>query len=156
LADGKLAGDEATPDQPTGERIGVGKGKRPITGADEALRHKRTRQVIETAMRQNGPPLVVVTHHAPHPSCLPAAHRTGWLAVKVREYAAIPSIRRYVIVDSNFVGLTVLERNHADDPWTHSVLTGDETLRIPEIGVELPVAEIYRRAVFPDEKSVSA
>ncbi len=24
--------------------------------------------------------LVVVTHHAPHPVCLPAAHRTGWAA----------------------------------------------------------------------------
>jgi Uma2 family endonuclease len=76
--------------------------------------------------------------------------------VKVREYAAVPSIRRYVIADSNFVGLTVLERNHADDPWTHSVLTGDDTLRIPEVGVEFPVAEIYERVVFPDEKSISA
>jgi Icc-related predicted phosphoesterase len=65
---------------PLASASGVGKGKRPITGADEALRHKRTRQVIETAMRQGGAPLVVVTHHAPHPSCLPAAHRTGWLA----------------------------------------------------------------------------
>lgn len=26
------------------------------------------------------PPLVVVTHHAPHPLCLPAAHRAGWVA----------------------------------------------------------------------------
>ena len=27
---------------------------------------------------EDGPPLVVVTHHAPHPLCLPAAHRSGW------------------------------------------------------------------------------
>jgi len=79
-ADGKLAGEEATPDLPTGERIGVGKSKRPITGADEALRHKRTRQVIEAAMRQTGPPLVVVTHHAPHPLCLLPPYRAGWSA----------------------------------------------------------------------------
>jgi Icc-related predicted phosphoesterase len=79
-ADGALAGDDATPDRPTGERIEVGKSRRPITGADEALRHKRTRQVIETAMRETGAPLVVVTHHAPHPLCLPAIHRYGWAA----------------------------------------------------------------------------
>jgi Uma2 family endonuclease len=30
--------------------------------------------------------------------------------VKVREYAAVPSIRRYVILESTSVGLTVLER----------------------------------------------
>ena len=58
----------------------MGKGKRPITSADEALRHRRTCGVIEAAMRAMGPPLIVVTHHAPHPLCLSADHRSGWLA----------------------------------------------------------------------------
>jgi Icc-related predicted phosphoesterase len=29
---------------------------------------------------EDGQPRVVVTHHAPHPLCLPAAHRSGWPA----------------------------------------------------------------------------
>lgn len=76
-ADGGLAGAAAAPDQPTGERIGVGPAARPITGADEARLHRRT---IARVAVQDGPPLVVVTHHAPHPLCLPEAHRTGWAA----------------------------------------------------------------------------
>ena len=97
-ADGTLAGAEATPDRPTGERILVrqGRGGRTITGRDEARLHKRTRTVIEAAVGGAGepltvpdtpaapaagtPPLVVVTHYAPHPLCLPQAHRTGWVA----------------------------------------------------------------------------
>ncbi len=79
-ADGRLAGAEATPALPTNERIWVRKEGRGITGADEARLHKRTRSVIETAMGQGSWPLVVVTHHAPHPLCLPEAHRSGWLA----------------------------------------------------------------------------
>ena len=83
-ADGLLAGIDATPDQATGERIQVGQGRRtrPITGQDEAALHRRTRAVIESAAAQpaDGRPLVVVTHHAPHPLCLPEAYRTGWAA----------------------------------------------------------------------------
>jgi Icc-related predicted phosphoesterase len=35
---------------------------------------------MEAAMREAGPPLVMVTHHAPRPLCFLADHRTGWLA----------------------------------------------------------------------------
>ena len=83
-ANGALAGAEATPDQPTGERIKTGQERRaqPITSRAEAILHRRTRAVIEAAMAQpaEGRPLVVVTHHAPHPLCLPALYRTGWNA----------------------------------------------------------------------------
>jgi Uma2 family endonuclease len=34
---------------------------------------------------------------------------------KVREYAAVPSIRRYVVVESTSVGITVLERSEPGD-----------------------------------------
>ena len=63
--------------------------------------------------------------------------------VKVREYAAVPSIRRYVILESSSVGLTVMERSSPDQVWQTTVLTNDDTLRMPEIGIEIPVAEIY-------------
>ena len=83
--DGTLAGAEATPDRPTGERILVrrGRGGHSITGQDQARLHRHTRGLIEAAVGQqpaDGRPLVVVTHHAPHPLCLPETERTGWSA----------------------------------------------------------------------------
>jgi predicted ATPase/Icc-related predicted phosphoesterase len=82
-ADGHLAGQDATPLQETGEQINVARGGTLglITSADEAVLHGRTRGVIEAAMaRPRDGHLVVVTHHAPHPLCLPASDSTGWAA----------------------------------------------------------------------------
>ncbi len=76
--------------------------------------------------------------------------------IKVREYAAVPSIRRYVIVESSSVGLTVLERRAADEIWRTTVLTTDDILRMPEIGIEIPVAEIYEDITFPDQEDSQA
>jgi 3',5'-cyclic AMP phosphodiesterase CpdA len=81
-ADGRLAGPDATPDLPTNEFIRVGTRERLITGADEAKLHRRTRRIIEAATGQGGPPLIMVTHHAPHPLCLP--HRLGRGECRVR------------------------------------------------------------------------
>jgi Uma2 family endonuclease len=72
--------------------------------------------------------------------------------VKVREYLAVPSIRRYVIVESADVGLTVLEKQ--DGIWLHIALTGEDTLHLPEIGASIPVSELYEDVVFaavPDQ-----
>jgi Uma2 family endonuclease len=71
--------------------------------------------------------------------------------VKVREYAAVPSIRRYVILESTGVGVTVMERAEPAEAWRTTVLTGDDVLRMPEIGIEIPVAEFYEDIPFPEE-----
>jgi Uma2 family endonuclease len=63
--------------------------------------------------------------------------------VKVREYAAVPSIRRYMILETTTAGVTVFERPNADTAWTASTLTGEDVLRLPEINIEIPVAEFY-------------
>lgn len=63
--------------------------------------------------------------------------------VKLREYAAVPSIRRYVIVESSSAALTVHARAQGDAPWTTTALTGEEVLPLPEIGLEVPVAEFF-------------
>ena len=73
--------------------------------------------------------------------------------IKLSEYAAVASIRRYVIVESAFVGVTVLERQQGDAPWITSPLGNDGILRMPEIGIEMPVAEIYRDITFPEQQS---
>ncbi|MEO8716414.1 MAG: Uma2 family endonuclease [Acetobacteraceae bacterium] len=69
--------------------------------------------------------------------------------VKVREYAAVPSIRRYVILEHTSVGLTVLERSAGDQPWIITTLTAGDTLRMPEIGIEIPIVELYEDTDVP-------
>jgi Uma2 family endonuclease len=69
--------------------------------------------------------------------------------IKVREYAAVASIRRYVIVESASVGLTVHERQAAGQSWTVSTLVADDVLPLPDIGIEVPVAELYEGVDFP-------
>jgi len=71
--------------------------------------------------------------------------------LKVREYAALPSIRRYVILESTGVGVTVMERTEPDEAWRTTVLTNDDILRLPEIGTEIPIAEFYEDLTFPEE-----
>jgi len=71
--------------------------------------------------------------------------------IKVREYANVPSVRRYIIVDSTFIGLTVLERTFPDQVWQTTVLTGADILRMPEIEIDIPVAEIYEGIDFEDQ-----
>jgi Uma2 family endonuclease len=70
--------------------------------------------------------------------------------VKVREYAAVPSIRRYIILESSNAGLTVFERERDDETWRASTLTNDDLLRMPEIGIEIPVGEFYEGITFPE------
>jgi Uma2 family endonuclease len=76
--------------------------------------------------------------------------------VKVREYAAVPSIRRYVILESSSIGLTVMEREGPGEAWRTTVLTSDDILRMPEIGIEISVGDIYEDITFSDEDDASA
>ena len=71
--------------------------------------------------------------------------------VKVREYAEVPSIKRYVILDSTAIGLQMLERSSPDQPWLTTALTAADILRLPEIGIEIPVAEIYAGIEFTEQ-----
>jgi len=73
--------------------------------------------------------------------------------VKVREYAAVDSIRRYVIVESAIVGLIVHERQAAGQKWTVTTVMADDVLPLPEIGVEIPVTELYEGIEFPPTAS---
>lgn len=70
--------------------------------------------------------------------------------VKVEEYAAVPTIRRYVILESSRAGLTVRERSDPAQPWHKFPLTIDDILRIPELQLEIPVSELYQRVSFSD------
>ena len=54
--------------------------------------------------------------------------------VKVEEYAAVPTIRRYVILKSTKIGLTVRHRADAGEDWDITPLQTTGVLELPEIG----------------------
>ncbi len=62
---------------------------------------------------------------------------------KLLEYRMVPSIRRYIILEHDSVGMTVHARAAGDDPWTATALTAGDVLSMPEIGIDVPVAEFY-------------
>lgn len=60
---------------------------------------------------------------------------------KNREYAATPSVRRYVMLAQDEIGGSMFERAGGD--WIGHLLAPDTILRMPEIGIEVPLAEFY-------------
>ena len=74
--------------------------------------------------------------------------------VKLREYAAVPTIRRYVIVESDAVAITVLSRDQEGEAFWAAGLTEEDTLSLPEIGIELPIAAIYEGLTFGEAPSL--
>ena len=72
---------------------------------------------------------------------------------KLREYTATASIRRYVILEQDAIGATVYVRD-GDRMVVETVARGD-TLRLPEIEVEILVDDLYR-GVEPEEPDVPA
>jgi Uma2 family endonuclease len=68
---------------------------------------------------------------------------------KVRDYGATPTILCYVIVERTSIGVTVLSRADGAQPWTAAALADGDVLAIPEVGVEIPVAEFYGDVDLP-------
>jgi Uma2 family endonuclease len=63
--------------------------------------------------------------------------------VKLLEYRAVPTIRRYVIVEYASAALTSHARTEAGQDWTTTALTAGDVLHLPDIGIDLPVAEVF-------------
>ncbi len=68
--------------------------------------------------------------------------------IKVREYAVVPFVFRYVIVESVSIGPRILERRNGDQKWTVTRSMADDTVPLPEIGIEIPIAEFYEGVEF--------
>lgn len=60
---------------------------------------------------------------------------------KLLEYRIVPTIRRYVILEHSSAGMTVYARANGEDPWTATALTDGDILSMPEIGIEVTIAE---------------
>ncbi len=63
--------------------------------------------------------------------------------IKLREYQAVPTIRRYIIVEPDAPVITVCFRSDGGGSFVVAALAGDEVLTLPEIDVEIPVATLY-------------
>ena len=61
--------------------------------------------------------------------------------VKNREYAATGSVRRYVMLEQVEIGGTMFER--VEDDWIGHILAPGDVIRMPELGIELPLAELF-------------
>ena len=80
----------------------------------------------------------------------PSSGRTDRIE-KVKEYRAVPSMRRYLIVENTGIGAAMHHRQTADAEWTVTPLVAGKTLMLPEIGIEVPLAEFYEDTGLPDE-----
>jgi Uma2 family endonuclease len=71
------------------------------------------------------------------------------MVVKNAEYRATPSIRRYAVLHQDAAAAIVF--SHRAGEWVTELVAGDDAvLRLPEIGIEIPLAEIYAGVAFPD------
>lgn len=62
---------------------------------------------------------------------------------KLLEYRSVSTIRRYVILEHGSVAMTVYARARSEDPWTATALTEGDVLSMPEIGIDVSIAEFY-------------
>jgi Uma2 family endonuclease len=77
---------------------------------------------------------------------------TDDLVVKNAEYRATTSIKRYVVLPQTKAAAIVFSRK--SDDWVADPIAGDEAvLRLPEIQIEIPLAEIYAGLVFDVEET---
>ncbi len=68
------------------------------------------------------------------------------LITKNNEYAATRSIQRYVMLHQDRMGAIVFARS--GDDWVGHVLGAEAILQMPEIGIEVPLAELYEGIDF--------
>ena len=70
---------------------------------------------------------------------------------KNQEYAAIGSAKRYILLAQDRIGGTVFERT--GDDWVGHVIAGDVVLSLPEIGIEIPLPELYDGVAVDEDAS---
>ncbi len=71
------------------------------------------------------------------------------LITKNAEYQATPSVQRYVVLQQDGAACMVFSHRHGE--WATDLLVGPEAvLAMPEIGIEVPLAEIYDGIEFPE------
>jgi Uma2 family endonuclease len=135
-------------------RGGTCKNYGPENGVATVGKTVRYPDGLITCTKQDGTSLltsgVIVIFEIVSPSSIQMDH-----VIKVREYAAVASIRRYVIIESTSKDVTVMERKDASAGWFTSMLTVSDVLKIPEVGIEFPVAELYDGVSFAEREAAT-
>jgi Uma2 family endonuclease len=75
------------------------------------------------------------------------------IGVNNEECRDTPSIQRYVMLAQDRQYATVFER--IDGDWVGHIMSGDAVLRMPEIDIEIPLAEIYLGVPLPGNEVIS-
>jgi len=73
---------------------------------------------------------------------------------KNEEYRLTPSVRRYVMLEQDEQAATVFARE--GERWVGSLLKGEVVLSMPEIGIEVPLAEFYEGLDFAGSDQTAA
>ena len=107
----------------------------------EAANSVRYPDVLVSCTRQPGTDRIAAEPVVVFEILSPSTSRTDRI-IKAREYGATPSIQRYVILEQSAQAATVFTRMHG--VWASIVLEGDVALDMPEIGVSVPLAELYQ------------
>ena len=68
--------------------------------------------------------------------------------VKAREYQATPSVQRYVMLEQDRIAATVFAR--LSDGWSGQVLAAGDTLAFPELGISVPLDDLYVGIALPE------
>lgn len=71
---------------------------------------------------------------------------------KFEHYASIASLKHYMLVSTVKPAVTLYSREN--DHWRVDLIVGlDAAVSLESIGIELPIAELYRRVEFPELES---
>jgi Uma2 family endonuclease len=75
------------------------------------------------------------------------------IGAKNEEYRDTPSVQRYVMLAQDRQFATVFAR--VDNDWVGHIVSGDAILGMPEIGIGLPLAELYEGLSFEPAASAN-
>ena len=67
---------------------------------------------------------------------------------KNEEYRDTPSVQRYVMLEQDRQAATVFTR--VADDWVGHILSGNAVLDMPEIGISIPLPDLYEGVTFDD------
>ena len=67
---------------------------------------------------------------------------------KLLEYASVPTIRRYVVLESDSASALVFSRAEGDAPWHRSLVEDAGLVDFPELGISVPLTEFYDGIAF--------
>jgi Uma2 family endonuclease len=126
---------------------------KPCRGHGDSLKIRLTDSIRDPDAFMTCTPVRPGSTVATEPVAIFAVLRSGTARtdrrVKNREYAGTASVRRHVILGQTAPdGMAFVRRDGGD--WVGHLLRPEVALHMPEIGVELPLAEIYADIEFAD------